>query len=126
MKAEDLMVGDFVLFKNKIVCVKGVFAYMITIKDNSMIGQEDLSPIPITPEILEKNGFKYNKKYNAYKIILKDGEDLIYYIGQKSLYLFISHNNEHDWDEELHVYMENVHEMQHALRLMKINKKIEL
>lgn len=132
MKAEELQIGDWIFCDKKpyrLVNIINTESNIMDVEDDNGFMSYYISrakPIPITPEILEKNGFKYNKKYDAYTIVLKGGEDLVYYIGQRSLYLFILHDDKHDWDEELHIYMEYVHEIQHALRLMKINKKIVL
>ncbi len=84
----------------------------------------ELSPIPLTPEILEKNGFgtriSYIKdKWNNEYTLIEDDNKVIYW-------------------EKGNVYMEReradsylfacnyVHELQHALRLCGVEKKIVL
>lgn len=71
MKAEELMVGDWVMWKNRqvqIASVSGIvysFGHIDVVlahcNDDKLLENHDIksvSPIPLTPEILEKNGFK--------------------------------------------------------------------
>ena len=77
-----------------------------------------LRPIPLTPEILEKNGWRYDETNKAY--LWKDGN---YYIsidlhGKTRVYVCN--------DYILGLPVDCVHELQHALRLCRIEKTIEL
>jgi hypothetical protein len=75
---------------------------------------EDLIPIPLTSEILEKNGFVYvGGGFFSY-----DTVDLFYEDGK---FYFV---REAGYDKLLKV--EHVHQLQHALRLAGIEKDIEV
>lgn len=59
MKATELMIGDWVLVKNKPVQVVGITTDSIETTDKEGYCYEDyFKPITLTAEILEKNGFK--------------------------------------------------------------------
>lgn len=135
MKAEELMVGDLLqvnrdglcIKKGTIVEVKGIDADN---KFESHIGcaicrpldkkQLDsgiwcdyLDPIPLTPEILEKNGFVYN--------------DLPFVQSweQFGLSLHLGGNGYRiNCGQNVAMVIDSVHQLQHALRLCGIEKEI--
>lgn len=119
MKSEELMVGDWVFDEQM-----GIPVPVCSIREGR---EHHCRPIPLTPEILEKNGFveeeypiiydrrEFELRHGDYRIIvspLNDGYTRIY----KGCYLPILNN----------CYINFVHELQHALRLCKIDKTIEL
>lgn len=135
MKATDLMIGDWVQnplgWKAQVQSIR----YVNTIKDewewlvkigiNNETFQGNLSlneiqTIPLTPEILEKNGWEHfsGSPYSVYQLKAQGG----YYI---SLYSCIKGHFEIQisglWFE-----IHSVHELQHALRLCGIEKEVEL
>ena len=68
MKATELMIGDWVCLKDDTkyelpLKVDGVLTDDISIEGEGFLGGVDefIRPIPITPEILEKNGWKRNE-----------------------------------------------------------------
>lgn len=84
MKATDLMLNDLVMCNNKVckVCsIEGVMV-LVSFKDGEKLTIEDnIEPIPLTPEILEKNGFtKENRLY--YWTQEKDGKTIAGEIGR--------------------------------------------
>lgn len=74
-----------------------------------------LDPIPLTPEILEKNGFE---EFDGWRILDMDDVE-IRWIGT-TLEISGSHGN-----MEL-PNVQCIHELQHALRLCRIDKEIVL
>ena len=79
MKAKDLMIGDWVCLKDDTkselpLKVDGVLTDDISLEGEGFLGGVDglIRPIPITPEILEKNGFYdrntqwYYKRFGSY------------------------------------------------------------
>ena len=74
---------------------------------------EILHPIPLTAEILEKNGFEWR----AYGVVLA-GEDMA--LVQCGDYWKIKPNQD---SNDTFCYIWYVHELQHALRLCGINDK---
>ena len=78
---------------------------------------DGVSPIPLTPEILEKNGWKsINGKYalkikNANYVVLEFTEDGIYaYINEKTMLFTIKY----------------IHELQHLLFGLGLNSEMEV
>lgn len=152
MKAEDLMVGDLCVV-NKDVCLKkGTIVKVLgvdsenTLKQKWLVGSvscidvtdpyeiscgvwcEYLNPIPLTPEILEKNDFE--KQWQDNYEYFNDDENLnITFHPKSSNYT----NGAYDYiDIEKGCLTINempivfVHELQQVLRLCKIEKEIIL
>ena len=115
MKVEDLMVGDWVYITEhpmrkeaKQVKPEHFLRSLITFE-----------PIPLTPEILEKNGFETHQR-GVRMFFEHDDYILCYYLNSSNR--FTSFNN---IDGSLvQKIIVNVHELQHALRLCKIDKEI--
>ena len=122
MKANELMIGDWADFASELG--DQPIAKIITVNDLYMIdnGRMVVRPIPLTPEILEKNRFKKDfelkgcywrpdcRKY----CIVKEIET--WYFAFRHMgggHICISECN-------------YVHELQHALRLCKVDKEIVL
>ena len=147
MKAEDLMIGDWVRLKDDSLsyeesCMKITFLSNSTMcslrykRTNTPIGlrkpnenwlcpvfADDIEPIPLTPEILEKNGFKI-EFYNEYKVYelnnFKVCKNCCDYFEVCDFW------DDSDWGWKminfcLCIY---VHELQHALKLCGIDKEI--
>lgn len=79
---------------------------------------EDLRPIPLTPEILEKNGI--NKTYEGDEYAVYKGEDFsvtVYDYYTELWELSLRRNR---------VMLKNVHQLQHAFRLFGVEKEIEV
>lgn len=67
MKAAELMVGDLVCLKDDIKCelplkIDGVLTNDISLEGEGFLGGAEglIRPIPLTPEILEKNGWHFD------------------------------------------------------------------
>ena len=128
MKANELMVGDYLMhngFPYRVIQIDGI------VRDGWMIenGEEDCGePIPLTPEILEKNGFKW---------LLRDSKYITYCIKESTIHV-TKYKVTGEWlicagasgsatKRFVEVSCVNyVHELQHALKLCGIKKEIEL
>lgn len=123
LKITDLSIGDWVDIYGKVSQIRKIskvdFSGLITIWGASMpYGLGAVIPIPITPQILEQNGFKANEhsdkvyEYNEHNCLVQ--------------YFFVNHKlcirNNNAIDVEIH----SVHQLQHALRLAGIDKEIRL
>ncbi len=129
MKANELMIGDWVQnplgWKAQVQSIR----YVNTIKDEwewlvkiginnetfqDYLSLNEIEPIPLTPEILEKNGFSNNY-----------GEDDLSYAIDAVGDVIGVHIVAGSWilDE---VYTDYVHQLQHALRLCGSDKEITL
>lgn len=116
MKVEDLMIGDWYYWEAE----SKKYPMQVT-KDTFRLSDEDISnfqPIPLTPKILKKNGLINHHNGSYFK------ED-------KYLLLEISSSKDGIvWTIDFHEYdilkLEYVHQLQHALRLCRIDKEITL
>ena len=138
MKANELlMIGDWVYsaFAEYPCKVEGIeltesgYAFVKVGGVDEYKSIESLSPIPLTPEILEKNGFAIKAKWAQ-----------IGNFGDSPLIMwhFVDDPILRDYKTELEVHQNNtgkvhvripceyVHELQHALRLCNIEKTIVL
>lgn len=82
---------------------------------------EDLQPIPITAEVLEKNGFKKNGEYDEWNI----GTWRTPYLLGVSLErpaITIKWNSSSVFIDQA----KYIHQLQHALRLARVDKEIKM
>lgn len=135
MKAKELMFGDFIKLPDganaKVISIAQDGVYFEDSQSEGVASFDNLSPIPLTPEILEKNGFQkkfnYQWKYcdNGCKIVISiapqieiEGEIL----GEPPVNIMLE-GALFDIDITSDCY---VHTLQHALRLCGIEKEIVL
>lgn len=149
MRPNELMIGDYVRFKHGIDKVVGVswvpglgdcawFAASATLFPESV---EDVNPIPLTPEILENNGWyraKFDGGYGRKGIRLEGSYNELNELpeGVENALCFAQWSiDEHFeyhlldiymWKGSVHLWTEYVHELQHALRLCGIDKEITI
>lgn len=133
MEATDLMIGDLVCLKDDTkyelpLKVDGIIEDDISLEGDGFLGGIDglIRPIPLTPEILKKNGFemfKYDGWIHYYRIF---GNSVIPFvlhstIGGEMLSqevdIFSTSTN-----TNCGIDVNYVHEIQHALRLCGLNK----
>ena len=119
MEAEKLMIGDWADFAPELE--DPPFAKTITANNLYMIdsGRMVVKPIPLTPEILEKNGFEKHTSSDTRMFLHHDDYRLSYYPERKHFTIY----NQIDGSLVQRVIV-NVHELQHALKLCGIDKKI--
>ena len=157
MKANELMIGDWL----EVILDNGKYkdyARVANLSDNGAIelaitgepgaywsldGNDDIKPIPLTIEILEKNGFHlmhgfgYSETYPTYGWGDKDGDkyisvDVRFYddepIGSVQHLVKINRDSmKEDGVDSIHSCdIDYVHKLQHALRLCGIEKEIVL
>jgi hypothetical protein len=137
MKANELMIGDWVEVINsdhiKHAQVNGILANSIYTKEaeyeSEEIAIDNIEPIPLTPEILEKNGFEHIKQ----KVIIpsKSQEEVeVEYMYCKGLpcsfdiiHGYLMFNSNIDLCS-IRMLVNYVHELQHLLKLCGIDKEI--
>jgi len=136
MKPEELQLGDIVATTPSGMPIKVVaihrkkVAYHACTDRFSWVRIGLLQPIPLTAEILEKNGFvKYNEVSDTPPYD-KDEEGNMYYSykGEHKFWGWWQPNNVYfiPINAMLDLEIKFVHELQHALRLCGINKEIEI
>lgn len=123
MKANELMIGDLVIIEgySRICAITEVGVYFVDRNGIGTTSFDRIEPIPLTAEILEKNGFveeKYGwRKLNAANWCI----NINIFNGKERYALSVLGINS---QVTLHGYY--VHELQHALRLCGIDKEIVL
>ena len=111
MKATDLMIGDWV--SDKISGTPGkiseLYSNSVTIDNFGIFTEDMILPILLTSELLEKNGWEWDILDKSY---VDDNGIFIYRVMAPFSILNID--------------IEYVHELQHILKLLKIDKEIKL
>jgi hypothetical protein len=116
------MIGDWYWWE-----AEGKKYHLQVTKDTFKLMDEDISnfqPIPLTPEILEKNGILYEKQ--SYYYVIEDNKDLecTYYIYQTVQKDWAIGVDTGAYDCSVFARIKYVHELQHALKLCGIDKEI--
>ena len=138
MKTEELVIGDWVYstfskLPCKVTYLKLHESGYASVETTNVEGVKDitsLSPIPLTPEILEKNGMHlYNRKTNSlmeecnHSDCFEEDEDY-------RVELSLDYDGKIRWtingDEYTIMPLDYVHQLQHALRLFDVPKEITL
>ncbi len=120
---QKFIIGDVVMYGNNIMIIKEPReeGHFDLLWNNwiiySYINIEEIKPVPLTPDILEKNGWKsINGKYalkikNANYVVLEFTEDGIYvYINEKTILFTIKY----------------IHELQHILFGLGLKHEMEV
>lgn len=141
MKATDLMIKDWVLHEGEPYQIRQLGIYGVG-RDGEdypavcigkpkgislIVERNEIEPIPLTPEILEKNGWVYNNEDAKFfpqtwvggGLMLQGADDCGYCIVVTSDY------DDEDTNNTPFIIL-YVHELQHALRLRRIKKEIVL
>ena len=114
---KDLMVGDWVEIDNEFTDVVRIYRDEIGTFCMDEFPISKVSPIPITTEILEKNGI--NRRGNGCEYMsFEKGYNILFIASNK---MFHIHN-----ERCFNGHLKYVHELQHALRLCGIDKEIVL
>lgn len=119
MKIKELSIGDWVMAEDQphqVFSINHHGVLLNTQKGLRPYNFEFLAPIPITPEILEKNGVALAEDYDEYSAL--------YTCPQFSV---IKYGDGYTFEvPQARVRVESVHELQHAMRLVGIDKEIEV
>jgi hypothetical protein len=124
IKITDLSVGDWVMYEGnhrKVAFIDGVNRLIRFALSPNFVGTGAIEPIPLTQEILEKNGFVKNEGYDEWNI----GTWRTPYLLGVSLErpsITVKWNGSSIFIDRA----KYIHELQHALRLAKNAKEIEL
>ena len=142
MLATELMIDDWVLYEGEPHQIRQLGIYGVD-RDGEdypaicvgkpkgiwlILERNEIEPIPLTPEILEKNGFVKSVNVrdappydnNIYYSINQDGNTIFWGWWQPDNTLLIATYSAG------FITLNNVHELQHALRLCRIKKEIIL
>ena len=129
LTTQDLQIGDYFDYRGKTIKVTSIYAKNgsgevgFGNKPDCWVHIDVIKPIPITPEILEKNGFeKIEAKYYRYFLEEKDYYESarVYFDEEPNVAVRVLDRS------EFKGRIKYVHQLQHALQLCKIRKEIEL
>ena len=134
MTANELMIGDWVAYNGDVdyinpIRIEGmdIATGMCITSDRDDVGFDGVDPIPLTAEILEKNGFNCEEIIQPHwisedgRILLRNDESLINSNNKWSV-----HVDNEDMQTIGYFELTYVHQLQHALRLCNIEKEIEI
>ena len=135
MKATELMIGDWVYDSyhkaNATVTTLTRALLWVSLKDNNhwQLKYDEVEPIPLTAEILKKNGFEEEHGYREIVYLYSnDFYNICIHLKERNYtngaYTFANISHGCTFIEELPTNY--VHELQHVMRLCKIKKEIEL
>ena len=117
MSTEDLMIGDWYWWE-----AEGKKYPLQVTKDTFKLSDEDISnfqPIPLTNEILEKNGFE--KLNNKIRLSLECDDFYFSYYSTNHMTVYNKNTG-----TLVHKVINYVHELQHAIVFCEIDKEIKL
>lgn len=129
IRISDLSIGDWVKFESNgrymPMMVFEISSYRKEIVGETTFGrlsfkEEEISPIPLTPEILEKNGLcvvEEDADFSEYELFGSENFSIFHTKGTLHYRLETSQASVVCW---------NVHQLQHALRLASVEKEIVL
>ena len=133
MKKEELMIGDWVYnaHNRQNEQVAEIGSGLVMLEYNDLYEYDEIEPIPMTSELLEKKGFKRVPQpgcVNPYHWMLEkyeeETEGLLYRIkAYKTPFrgMYVSIDNHADCETiNFGKQIEHVHELQHAFRLCNI------
>lgn len=150
MKVNELQIGDYVNYRGQIIKVTSLYdkggsnEVGWSDKESVWVNASNVEPIPLTADILEKNGFikdadEDDRVVDVYHLLVPTGFEINSYTIQIRLYREpISGVNTlvKCWGwippyngglNDIHLCSANyVHQLQHAMRLCGIDKEIEL
>lgn len=124
MKANELMIRDWVANP-----INGKPMRVMSLTRDVELGlsgfYDNVIPIPLTAEILEKIGF-VRFYVNYWKMQVGNGYiELRPTEGNMAIWLDYDEDNDGIYADYILPYPDNLHELQHALRLCNIDKEIE-
>lgn len=125
MRAKELMIGDWVLFNNEKCRISSIENYggLVGVENDDicdLVADAELEPIPLTPEILEANIFRFVGKYEWRDDIFVS----VYRYRDENLEIKfeIKYTPNYDGFTWKGIEINNVHKLQHALRLCGLNE----
>ena len=122
MKAKELKLGDCVSYKGKVAKIHSIDSPCIYVDvDDEIRGtledDGDISPMPLTSEILEKNGWRERKhsEYTAYE----NGWYELFRVEQEGSWAFCHY-------DDFLASIEYIHELQHLLWALGMDDDLKI
>ena len=130
MNAKELMIGDWVYntHNRQNEHVQEIGSGLVMLDYNDLYEYDEIEPIPLTPEILEQNGFE--KVYDKYKLpnyrIKWNSYTDLYFTVFTGVDGYWNHIGLNVLNRPVDATVDYVHQLQNALRLCGIEKEIIL
>lgn len=130
MKPTDLMIGDWVwnTHNQKPEKIMEIHETGVMLDYNDIYGYDEIEPIRLTKEILAQNKFEargdgcFTHTYSYGWFV----QTVRCYVKVKNCLLYIDYGDIRDFRQGVKLEIEHIHELQHALRMCKIDKEIVL
>lgn len=125
MKVTELKLGDLVAYKDKVGKVD-VYVPPVLYVDaegesiSTILADSDLQPIPLTDEILEKNGW-FLRRPKVY-LLEHDGSILKISVGEDFCTVWLKNFDAKVWLAEI----EYIHQLQHILWALGIDDNLKI
>ena len=133
LNISDLSVGDWVRYRDREWEVCSIYQFTKEVglfrKDSQICESiEDIEPIPITAEILEKNGLIRHKRDadNPKRIVFSNHFIMVITYTDDDWWRVLIYEEELSSRELFNGIIYSVHQLQHALRLAGVDKEINL
>lgn len=125
MREKDIKIGDYFSVNGEVVKVQETEFNLCGIWDSQenyhVVGYEMLEPIPLTVEILEKNGWEYSEPFNDWTYsICENVKEYSIYKGGRGFII-----KQYQSITDLHT-IAYVHELQHILWALGIDDNLKL
>lgn len=130
---QKFIIGDVVMYDNKVMVVKeprdGSHFDLSCPKEGlvyCLVDIDEIKPVSLTQEILEKNGFEHDTKYWSRTGV--NNQELYDYYKKKELFSLVKDRDEYiiRFSPLLVIVIRYVHELQHFLFGLKINYEMEV
>ena len=120
LTSKDLMIGDWYAFRgHPYKCTASDIASLAECEENG--APTDISEIPLTAEILEKNEWRCFNTYHKYS-----HPKASFDIRQQKDGGYTIEVDADEYGSAVFLFILHVHQLQHVLRLCGIEKEIEL
>lgn len=137
IKISELSVGDWVrvddfdkVLIKRVSAIDGTRNQIGIIKNNRggiyWYYDDEFEPIPLTPEILEKNGFEEGKRYDGLDVRVFSNGNISVSIPQYAKWNRVRVYDDEGLYELSSAIIYYVHQLQHALRLAGVEKELEV
>ena len=123
MKATEIKIGDLISFNGtpvKVCHIDPPYIYALDEKDVVVGSHENCNnfdPIPLTSEILEKNGWK-ERKYSE-RIVYENGWYELFRVGQEGAWAFCHY-------DDFLTAIKHIHELQHLLWALGMDDDLKI
>lgn len=126
---QKYIVGDLVIYTSLLkepvaeICEVRETSYLIRFMNGNFakVTSKEIKPIPLTKEILEKNGWKKSKINDCEYFYYKDGLFLTYTLKDDKFWF-----DDFDYSSSICVELPYVHSLQHLLFGLGLNHEMEV